>query len=111
LFLYIKCIISFDFGSSIKNSIQSVNYLLWRGFTISFELGIVTIVVAVISGVTLGVIAALRHNGVIDYMAMAFAVLGISIPNFILATLLIQQLAVNAEIFPVARWSSPQHMI
>src|SRR5699024_10967494 len=38
-------------------------------------------------------------------------VLGISIPNFILATLLIQQLAVNAEIFPVARWSSPQHMI
>lgn len=109
--LYIKSIITFDFGPSIKQSNQSVNDLLWRGFPISFELGIVTIVVAVISGVTLGVIAALRHNGVIDYMAMAFAVLGISIPNFILATLLIQQLAVNAEIFPVARWSSPQHMI
>src|SRR5699024_4109564 len=64
-----------------------------------------------ISGVTLGVIAALRHNGGIDYMAMTFAVLGISIPYFILATLLIQHLAVNAEIFLVARWLSPQHMI
>src|SRR5699024_10403071 len=73
--LYIKSIITFDFGPSIKQSNQSVNDLLWRGFPISFELGIVTIVVAVISGVTLGVIAALRHNGVIDYMAMAFAVL------------------------------------
>src|SRR5699024_12077410 len=109
--LYIKSIITFDFGPSIKQSNQSVNDLLWRGFPISFELGIVTIVVAVISGVTLGVIAALRHNGVIDYMAMAFAVLGISIANFILATLLIQKLAVNAEIFLVTRCSSLQHMI
>src|SRR5699024_6621827 len=109
--LYIKSIITFDFGPSIKQSNQSVSDLLWRGFPISFKLRIVTIVVAVISGFSFGVIAVLRHNGVIDVMTVDFAELGISIPNFILATLLIQQLAVNAEIFPVARWSSPQHMI
>jgi len=109
--LYIKSIVTFDFGPSIKQKNQSVNDLLSRGFPISFELGMITIVVALISGVILGILAALRHNGVIDYMAMGFAVLGISIPNFILATLFIQQLAVNFEIFPVARWSSTKHMV
>ncbi len=109
--LYLKSIVTFDFGPSIKQPSQTVNDMLGRGFPISFELGIMTIIVAVISGVTLGVFAALKHNNVIDYLAMGFAVLGISIPNFVLATLLIQQLAVNLEIFPVARWLSPAHMI
>ncbi|WP_047981147.1 ABC transporter permease [Ornithinibacillus contaminans] len=110
-FLYLKSIVTFDFGPSIKQPNQTVNDLLGRGFPISFELGMVTIIVAVISGITLGIFAALRHNGIIDYLAMGLAVLGISIPNFILATLLIQQLAVNLEWFPVATWSSPMHMV
>lgn len=109
--LYLKSIATFDFGPSIKKPDHSVNDLLARGFPISFELGMLTIIVAVISGITLGIFAALRHNGIIDYLAMAFAVLGISIPNFVLATLLIQQLAVNFEIFPVATWSSPIHIV
>lgn len=109
--LYIKSIATFDFGPSIKQKNQSVNDLLSRGFPISFELGMVTIIVALISGIILGIIAALRHNGIIDYLAMGFAVLGISIPNFILATLFIQQFAVTWEIFPVARWSSYKHMV
>lgn len=108
---YIKSIATFDFGPSISKPHQSVNDLLGRGFPISFELGIISIAVAVLSGIILGIIAALRHNGFIDYLAMGLAVLGISIPNFILATLLIQQLAVNWEIFPVATWSSPAHMV
>src|SRR5690625_4373584 len=61
--LYIKSIVTFDFGPSIKKPDQSVNDLLGRGFPISAELGIITIVFAVLSGVTLGVFAALRHNG------------------------------------------------
>ncbi|MBO1002329.1 ABC transporter permease [Pseudogracilibacillus auburnensis] len=109
--LYLKSIATFDFGPSIKKPDHSVNDLLGRGFPISFELGMITIIVAVLSGITLGVLAALGHNGLIDYMAMGYAVLGISIPNFVLATLLIQQLAVNTEIFPVATWSSPLHMV
>lgn len=107
---YIKSIVTLDFGPSIKKPSQSVNEILGRGFPISFELGALSIIVAVISGVLLGIAAALRHNGIIDYTAMVVAVLGISIPNFILATLLIQNLAVSWEIFPVARWSSMSHM-
>ncbi|WP_186670899.1 ABC transporter permease [Sporosarcina sp. BP05] len=108
---YLKSIVTFDFGPSIKKPNETVNSLLARGFPISFELGMITILVAVISGVTLGTFAALRHNGFIDYMAMTFAVVGISVPNFVLATLLIQQVAVTWQLLPPATWSSPLHMI
>ncbi|MEH7123239.1 ABC transporter permease [Bacillus sp. JJ1532] len=109
--MYLKSVATLDFGPSIKKSSQTVNEMLGRGFPVSFELGIVTLIVAVLSGITLGVIASLRHNGFIDYMAMTIAVLGISIPNFVMATLLIQQVAVNWGILPVATWVSPKHMI
>ncbi len=108
---YLKSIVTFDFGPSIKKPNESVNTLLARGFPISFELGMVTILVAVISGIILGTFAALRHNGMIDYMAMTFAVVGISVPNFVLATLLIQQFAVTWPLLPPATWGSPLHMI
>ncbi|MFG6115164.1 ABC transporter permease [Halobacillus sp. MO56] len=109
--IYLKSIATLDFGPSIKHPTETVNDLLGRGFPISFELGIVTVLVALISGIILGVLAALRHNGIIDYLAMTLAVLGISIPNFVLATLLIQKLAVDWGIFPAATWSSPTHMV
>lgn len=108
---YLKSILTFDFGPSIKKPSDSVNDMLERGFPVSFELGMTAIVIAVISGLVLGVIAALRRNGFLDYAAMSLAVLGISIPNFILATLLIQQFAVNLKLFPAATWTSPIHMV
>ncbi|NCT25976.1 dipeptide ABC transporter permease DppB [Bacillus subtilis subsp. subtilis] len=108
---YLKSIITFDFGPSIKKPSDSVNDMLERGFPVSFELGMTAIVIAVISGLVLGVIAALRRNGFLDYAAMSLGVLGISIPNFILATLLIQQFAVNLKLFPAATWTSPIHMV
>ncbi|KON91890.1 peptide ABC transporter permease [Rossellomorea marisflavi] len=109
--LYLKSLMTLDFGPSITKPSQTVNDLLSRGFPISFELGMITLIIAVISGITLGIVAALRHNGFIDYMAMTFAVLGISIPNFVMATMLIQQFAVYWEILPVATWQSWRHMI
>ncbi|WP_042455425.1 ABC transporter permease [Neobacillus dielmonensis] len=108
---YLKQLVQGDLGPSIKKSSQTVNDMLGRGFPVSFELGFYTLLVAIISGIILGVIAALRHNGFIDYLAMSIAVIGISVPNFVMATLLIQQLAVNFPIFPVATWQSPKHMV
>ena len=110
-FNYMGSLLTLDFGPSIANPDTTVSELLQRGFPISFELGIWAISLAVLSGITLGVLAALRHNGLIDYFAMAFAVLGISIPNFVLATLLIQELSVNLGWFPAATWRSPMHMV
>lgn len=108
---YLKSVVQFDFGPSIKKPSQTVNELLGRGFPVSFELGMVTLILAILSGITLGVLAALRHNGVIDYLAMTIAVLGISVPNFVLATLLIQQVAITWELLPVATWKSWKHMV
>ncbi|MED4942201.1 ABC transporter permease [Heyndrickxia coagulans] len=108
---YVKSIVLFDYGPSIKQPSQTVNDMLGRGFPVSFELGMTALLVAVLSGIVLGVFAALNHNGIIDYLAMTIAVLGISIPNFILATMLIQEFAVNLKILPAATWTSPAHMI
>lgn len=110
-FLYLQSVVAFDFGPSIKKSSQTVNEMLGRGFPVSFELGMVTLMVAIFSGILLGIIAALRHNGIIDYLAMTIAVVGISVPNFVMATLLIQQLAVTWQVLPVATWTSPKHMV
>lgn len=108
---YLTELLQLDLGPSIKKSSQTVNEMLGRGFPVSFELGFYTLIIAVISGITLGIIAALRHNGILDYLSMSIAVLGISIPNFVMATFLIEQLAVNIPIFPVATWTSPKHMV
>ncbi|WP_108670256.1 ABC transporter permease [Peribacillus acanthi] len=108
---YLKKLVTLDFGPSIKKSSQTVNDMLGRGFPVSFELGMVTLTVSVISGILLGIVAALRHNGIIDYLAMTFAVVGISVPSFVMATLLIQKFAVDWELLPVATWASPMHMI
>lgn len=108
---YLKSLVQFDFGPSITNSTETVNEMLARSFPVSAELGSITLILAVVSGITLGVIAALRHNGVVDYSAMIVAVIGISVPNFIMATLLIQTIAVNLEWLPVATWSSWKHII
>ncbi|MEH7275286.1 ABC transporter permease [Neobacillus vireti] len=108
---YLSALLHLDLGPSIKKSSQTVNEMLGRGFPVSFELGFYTLILAVISGITLGIIAALSHNGVVDYLSMSIAVLGISIPNFVMATFLIEQLAVNFPIFPVATWTSPKHMV
>ncbi|MDA1475844.1 ABC transporter permease [Bacillus changyiensis] len=109
--IYLKSILTFDFGPSIKQPSQSVNELLSRGFPVSFELGMIALLLAIFSGIALGIFAALRQNGLIDYLAMTIAVLGISIPNFIMATVLIQQFAVNWSIFPPSTWTSPLHMV
>ena len=110
-FDYLKSLAQFDFGPSIKQSPTTVNELISRGFPVSLELGIAALIVAIVSGITLGILAALRRNGVIDYGMMTFAVIGISVPNFILATLLIYQVAGQWRLLPVGTWASWKHMI
>lgn len=109
--IYLKSVATFNFGPSIKQPAQTVNDLLGRGFPVSFELGMWTLIVAIISGVLLGTLAALKHNGIIDYIAMTIAVFGISIPDFVLATLLIQEFAVNLQWFPAGTWQGISYMI
>ncbi|UAC49091.1 ABC transporter permease [Bacillus aquiflavi] len=108
---YLVRIAKWDFGPSFKYKSQTVNDLINEGFPISLILGVEAILLAVSLGMILGVIAALKHNKWQDYSAMIVAVMGISVPSFIMATILQYFLAIKAGVFPVARWESFAHTI
>ena len=83
-----------DFGPSLKYRDRSVTELIASGFPVSLKLGGLAMLIAVLGGVTLGSIAALRQNKRTDYATMAVAMTGISVPNFVLAPLLVLVFAV-----------------
>lgn len=108
---YLVRIVNWDFGPSFKYKSQTVNDLINEGFPVSFLLGMEAIFIAVAVGVLLGIIAALKHNRWPDYTAMIVAVLGISVPSFIMASFLQYFLAIKMGIFPVARWETFMHSV
>ncbi|MBU8733349.1 ABC transporter permease [Cytobacillus oceanisediminis] len=108
---YLVRIVNWDFGPSFKYKSQTVNDLINEGFPVSFLLGMEAIFIAVAVGVLLGIIAALKHNRWPDYTAMIVAVLGISVPSFIMASFLQYFLAIKMGMFPVARWESFMHSV
>ncbi|WP_053365704.1 ABC transporter permease [Bacillus sp. FJAT-27245] len=109
--LYMKNLAMLDLGPSIKSQTRSVNSIIADGLPASATLGIQALTIALFFGLLLGIIAALNHNKPIDFLAMMIAILGISVPSFILAPLLIKYFAVEWRLLPVASWGSFQHSI
>ncbi|WP_316571792.1 ABC transporter permease [Neobacillus sp. YIM B06451] len=109
--LYMKNLAMLDLGPSIKSETRTVNSIIADGLPASATLGIQALTIALIFGLLLGIIAALNHNKPIDFLAMMIAILGISVPSFILAPLLIKYFAVEWRLLPVASWGSFQHSI
>lgn len=110
-FLYMKDLSQFDLGPSIQSKTRDVNTLIAEGFGPSALLGMQSLLISLVLGIGLGVIAALNHNRMLDYLSMFIAIIGISIPSFILAPLLIKYFGVEWGIFPVASWGTWQHTI
>jgi len=108
---YLLKVVQWDFGPSFKYKSQTVNELINDGFPVSFVLGVEAILISLAIGVILGVIAALSHNKWQDYFAMIVAVLGISVPSFIMAAFLQYIFAIKLGIFPVARWGTFMHIV
>ncbi len=108
---YLKNIATLDFGTSTKYVGQDVNDIIKRSFPYSLILGVEAILLAVSIGVFLGVIAAIRHNKFGDYVAMIIAVLGISVPSFILATGLQYVFSMKLGLLPTARFDTFWHTI
>jgi oligopeptide transport system permease protein len=94
----------FDFGTSLKYEGQTVNQILWRALPVSATLGLTAYIIALLVGITLGTFAALRQNSWIDYASMTIAMLGISIPNFVLGPLLVLLFSLTLFWFPPALW-------
>jgi ABC-type dipeptide/oligopeptide/nickel transport system permease component len=78
-----------DFGHSYVYRTREVTDILKNTFPVSLHLGVMAMAFAVIVGVPLGVMAAVRRNGFIDYLASVVAVLGVSFPNFVIGIFLI----------------------
>ncbi|PYS46872.1 MAG: ABC transporter [Acidobacteria bacterium] len=102
-----------DFGMSLTYPGQSVNQILWSTLPVSATLGLLAYILALAVGVTTGTIAALKQNSKWDYASMAFAMLGISIPNFVLGPLLVLLFSLTLFWLPPALWGggSPANLI
>lgn len=109
--LYLKQLLSLDFGPSLKSNTITVNDYIVEGFPVSLHLGVQALLIGVTFGIILGVIAALYHNRFPDYISMIVAIIGISVPNFILATVFINYVAVEWNLLPAATWGTWQHTI
>lgn len=103
-FRYLGQIITGDFGPSFQYKDWTVNELIAQGFPVSATLGGLAMLAAFVLGTLIGTLAALRQNSAVDYSAMGVAMLGISIPNFVVAPLLILVVAVYAGWLPAGGW-------
>lgn len=97
-------ILKLDFGDSLTYPGQSVNQILWRALPISATLGVLAYLLALAVGLIFGTLAALQQNSKLDYSSMALAMLGISIPNFVLGPLLVLIFSLTLFWLPPARY-------
>jgi len=93
-----------DFGTSLKYEGQSVNGIIARSLPVSAAVGILAYILALLIGITAGSIAALKQNSRWDYSSMALAMLGISVPNFVLGPILVLVFSLNLYWLPPSRW-------
>ncbi|MCP4047065.1 MAG: oligopeptide ABC transporter permease OppB [Gammaproteobacteria bacterium] len=103
-FRYLGQVVVLDFGPSIQYKDWTVNELIGQGIPVSLTIGLAAMVLSFFLGTALGITAALRQNTRADYSLMGIAMLGISIPNFVIAPILILLLAVYAGWLPAGGW-------
>ena len=95
----------FDFGNSLKYEGQSVTSIIARSLPVSATVGILAYLLALVVGIVAGSLAALKPNSKRDYASMALAMLGISIPNFVLGPILVLIFSLTLYWFPPSRWN------
>ena len=108
---YVKGVATFDLGPSLVVRGRDVNDIVKTHFPNSVELGVYAFLFAIIVGVPLGMIAALRHNTAADYGAMTFSNIFHAVPSFLIATLLIYFVSLKAGLLPTSGWSTWEHKL
>jgi oligopeptide transport system permease protein len=108
---YLEGLAHFDFGPSFKYKDFSVAQLIAQGFPTSLGLGSMAMIVALTLGLTLGVWAALRQNTIVDYAATGVSMLGIAVPNFVIAPILTLIIGLQLQLLPVGGWGKPGNYV
>jgi oligopeptide transport system permease protein len=109
--LYINRLAHGDLGVSYKYVNRTVNDILQDAFPVSLQLGSISLILAVLIGVPLGVVAGINRGGKADTIAMLTSTFGISVPGFVIGACLIFVFGIWLKLLPVALWESPWHMI
>ena len=98
---YLKDIVTdFDFGPSLKQRGRNVVDIIFDGLKVSAKLGIIAAFIALIIGITLGSAAALKRNKIVDKIIMVVTTAFVSMPSFIMGTLLLIIFAIKLRVFP-----------
>ncbi len=109
--LYMARLAQGDLGVSYKYVNRTVNDILAEAFPVSLELGVAGLGLAVLFGVPMGTIAAIRRGTRWDYIAIFCTTAGISVPGFVVGALLIFVFGIHFRVLPVALWESARHII
>jgi ABC-type dipeptide/oligopeptide/nickel transport system permease component len=113
-FYYVKGVFTADLGPSLVLRNQGVNDIIKEHFPVSLKLGGLAMLWALVFGIPLGIIAALKQNSMFDYAVMAVVNAGYAVPNFLIATLLIYFFALKWRAwtpFPTNGWGGPASWI
>jgi len=100
-----------DFGRSMQYQEWSVTDIIKRSLPVSVALGLFALTIGTIAGVTIGTLAAVRRGGVIDWLSLSIALIGISVPGFVVAAVLLAVFTGRLEFFPIGGWGGWREMI
>jgi oligopeptide transport system permease protein len=100
-----------DFGPSIEYGEWSVNDILAASLPVSMTLGLFALAIAVCAGVAVGTMAAVSRGRPLDWLSVGVTLVGISLPSFVTASLLLAVFAVKLEWLPLGGYGSPRQLI
>lgn len=101
-----------NFGPSYRSRSRTVNDIFRDQLPISAQLGMMALLVAILLGMPLGILAALKQNTILDYLGMSVAIFGVSVPVIVLGPLMIYLFGVNWKVLPPTGWgSSPPYLL
>jgi len=98
----------FDFGPSYQYKDRSVNDIIAQGFPVTLTYGTISFVIASLIGISLGVLAAIRHNTWLDYVAVGATFSAQALPNFVMAPILIYVFTLKLDLLPGGGWNGGQ---
>ena len=101
----------FDLGPSLRQPDWNVNEILATGLPVSIRLGITAILIALAIGVAAGTIGGLRPGSPLDACTQLLAIVGISLPSFVIGSALLMLFAVKLELFPVGGWGGWRYLV
>ncbi|MBC7811766.1 MAG: ABC transporter permease, partial [Burkholderiales bacterium] len=100
-----------NFGPSFKSTSRTVNDIFRENFPISFQLGSISIIIAALIGLPLGIVAALKRNTFFDYAGMSIAIVGVSVPVIIVAPIVQYLFGVQLRWLPLTGWGDLNQII